>query len=75
MNRCLTAQTSYPTANAAWRVIQFLTSNAALHTHKHNAKPGSHAYRCQECGQWHITSRRREPVRTRRWQWQEEARG
>ena len=58
MNFCSTGKQSYLTATAAWRVIHFLTSKAALHTHKQTGKGGGHAYRCQECGQWHMTSRR-----------------
>ena len=68
MNRCPTGKQSYPTANAAWRVIRFLTSKTALHTHKHNGKSGGHAYRCQDCGQWHMTShRRRELLKAHSW--------
>ena len=76
MNPCPTGKQSYPNPTAAWRVIQFLTSKAALHTHKHHGKSGGHAYRCAECGQWHMTiSRRREPLKVRPQCWPEEARG
>ena len=76
MNRCPTGKQSYPTANAAWRVINFLTRKAGLRTHKYNGKSGGHAYRCQQCGQWHTTChRRREPLKARPRRWHEEGRG
>lgn len=78
MNDCPTGQQPYPTAHAAWRIIQFLASKRALKTHKHTGKQGGVAYHCRQCGHWHMTTRRREPLeplKARPQQWTEEARG
>ncbi len=75
MTHCPTGKQSYPNPTAAWRVIEFLTSKAALHTHKRHGKSGGHAYHCAECGQWHLTHYRRAPLKARPQQWLEEARG
>ncbi|MBK8752336.1 MAG: hypothetical protein IPL99_12130 [Candidatus Competibacteraceae bacterium] len=75
MNPCPTGKQSYPSPTATWRVIHFLTRKSALKTHKHNGTSRGNAYRCAECGQWHMTThRRREPLKARPWQWQEEVR-
>ena len=76
MNPCPTGKQPYPSVNAAWRVIQLLTHKTALHTHKRHGKAGGYAYRCQECGQWHMTSQHhRESLKGRPRQWLEEAQG
>ena len=76
MNPCPTHKQPYPTANAAWRVIQFLTRKAALKTHEYRGTEGGHAYPCPHCKQWHITrSSRPKQAKGRPQPWKEEARG
>ena len=64
MNSCPTGKQCYPSPTAAWRVIQLLTRKASLRSHKQIGKGGGHAYHCENCGQWHMTTiRRREPLK------------
>ena len=79
MNRCPTGKQSYPSPNAVWNVINYLSSKSALRTHKQTGKPGGHAYPCPHCGNWHMTqaipNRRRESIKAKhrdRIYWQEE---
>ena len=73
MNRCPTGKQSYPTASATWRAIPFLSRSPPFCGRKKKGKPRGKAYRCPQCGQWHIASTRRDesPVKTRQ-KWQEE---
>lgn len=65
MNRCpQSGKQSYPTADAAWRVLRRQASQRWLHTHKSNGLTGC-AYRCEYCHQWHI-SRQQHPSHHRR---------
>lgn len=65
MNRCpQSGKQSYPTADAAWRILRRQASQRWLHTHKSNGLTGC-AYRCEYCHQWH-TSRQQRPSHHRR---------
>lgn len=82
MNPCPTGKQSYPSPNAAWNVINYLSSKAALRSHKNTGKAGGHAYQCRHCGNWHMTqaipTRYRESIKAKRRirvYWQEEAQG
>lgn len=76
MNSCPTGKQCYPNPTAAWRVIKLLTSKSTLRSHKQISKSGGHAYRCEQCHQWHMTTiRRREPLKTRPLPQPQEVRG
>ena len=57
---CPTGKVAYPTPNAAWRAIAHRNRD----TRTRAGKTGR-AYRCPDCGQWHMTSRLPAPLRRR----------
>jgi hypothetical protein len=60
MNRCpQCGKSSYPTATAAWRVIQLRTHQRTQQRHRDRMPPGGLAYRCDHCYPWHITSQQK----------------
>lgn len=60
MNRCPQfGKYSYPTATAAWRVIQLRTHQRTQQRHRDRMPPGGLAYRCDHCHPWHITSQQK----------------
>lgn len=58
--QCHTGKVAYPTPKACWDAITHRNRD----TRSHSGKSGR-AYRCPECGAWHMTSHLSAPLRRR----------
>lgn len=57
---CPTGKVAYPTPNATWNAIAHRNHDTRTRSDK-----AGRAYRCPDCGQWHMTSHLRAPLRRR----------